>query len=93
MFEDLYIPWKSRLGYRHPAPPPEEPKPLEEYPVPGKPCNRTLHIVRAILAYAVKPLPEVSRAIAQAIIAYTRGQLVLDLEGDPSSWKVVGRLS
>ena len=93
MFEDLYIPWKSRLGYRHPAPPPEKPKPLEQDPLPGKPCNRTLHIVRAIIAHAVKPLPEVSRAIAQAIIAYTRGKLVFDLEGDPSSWKVVEQLS
>ena len=80
MFDDLYIPWTSRLHRRKTTPPPE---PESARPVP---CPRTLHIARAIMAKAMEPFPEAARAIGAAFSAYIRGQLKIDMTGDPSSW-------
>ena len=93
MFEDMFIPWTPRLGLRKTAsaqpPPPAEPPP----PAPAQVCPRTLHIARAIVNHAIEPFPEVARAISAAFIAYIRGELTLNLSGDPSTWAVTHALT
>jgi hypothetical protein len=79
MFDDMYIPWTPRCILRTPAPQPTSPEV----------CTRTLHIARAIMAYAVEPFPEAARAISAAFAAYIRGAIQLNLVGDPSSWAVI----
>lgn len=91
MLIDLYIPWTSRFHRRIPEPP-STPEPLPPSG-PNKVCTRTLHIARAIIAHAVQPFPEVSRAIGAAFCNYILGKIAIDVEGDPSSWKVVEHLS
>ena len=82
MFEDLYIPWTSRYPRRETTAPPLQPEPAQA----AVPCPRTLHIARAIMAKAVEPFPEVARAISAAFGAYIRGELKVNMVGDPSSW-------
>ena len=55
MFDDMNIPWTPRLGgLRKPAPE-EKQQPTIQAP---KVCTRTLHIARAIMAYALDPFPK-----------------------------------
>ena len=89
MFDNLYIPWTSRLGYRNPQPEPEPAVPTTTTTTPPKICNRTLHIARALIAHAAQPFPEFGRAIAAAVHAYIRGEITIDLAGDPSTWIAV----
>ena len=94
MFDDMFIPWTPRFGRKQPAlalaPAPPAPAPAPSSPqTPPKVCTTTLHIARAIIAETVSSLPEVTRAINAAFIAYIRGELALNLTGDPASWAVI----
>ena len=84
MFDNMYIPWTPRCILRQP----EAPAPSSTSETP-KVCSRTIHIARAIMTYAVEPFPEAARAISAAFAAYMRGNLELNLTGDPFSWAVV----
>ena len=80
MFVNRYIPWSSKYGL-------QEPK--ETAPAPTAAfCPRTIHIARAIMAKAVEPFPEVASVISAAFLAFIRGELKIDMTGDPSSWAV-----
>lgn len=82
MFEDMYIPWTPRLQRRTPEPEPTEAKPEGV-------CQTTLHIARAIMAYATAPFPEIATAISAAFVAYIRGRLTIHRHGAPSTWTAV----
>jgi hypothetical protein len=88
MYDDMYIPWTPRSILRKPAPEEAQPQQPAAQAAP-KVCTRTLHIARAIMAYAVEPFPEAARAISAAFAAYIRGALDINITGDPHSWAVV----
>jgi hypothetical protein len=72
MIDDIDIPLTPQLGLRQTA-------------APAEVCPHTFHIARAIIEHAVEPFPEVSRAIRAAFLAYVRGDVKVNVEGDPCS--------
>jgi hypothetical protein len=80
VFEDMYIPWTPRLRRRTPEPEPTHPEAKPEV------CPQTLHIARAIVAYATAPFPEIAATISAAFVAYIRGRLTIHRQGAPSTW-------
>jgi hypothetical protein len=75
MYDDMYIPWTPWVGFR------KKNQPVAEEPAEAaspEVCHRTLDIVKAIIAHALEPLSDATRAISAAFLAYHRGELDID---------------